>query len=249
MRPAPVPVNVQRIALPPALGREAVVPLLAALDRAARDETVTAVVLHGGDGVFCRGLDLGEIAAAGGDESGMKTAADTFADLMGALLFLPRPVIAEVDGEARGGGTGIAAACDVVVATRRSSFALPETMFGLIPAIIGPALLQRMTPQKLRWLALACEAVDADRAQELGLADIVVEADLLEKSVLRLARRFRHADPRVVGVLKEYVAKAAGAQAAEMTREGAAVTASLLGSDRVRSRIAHFVLLTGDPDP
>ncbi len=241
--------NIQRIALPSALGRGAAAALLEALDRAARDETVTVVVLHGSDGVFCRGLDLGEIVAAGGDESAMKAAADTFADLMGAILFLPRPVIAEVDGEALGGGLGLAAACDVVVATRRSSFGLPETMFGLIPAIIAPALLQRMTPQKLRWLALDCAAVDAYRAQELGLVDMVVEEELVEKSVQRLAHGFRHAEPMAARVLKDYLAKAAGAPAAEMTREGAALTASLLGLARVRSRIERFVLLKGDPNP
>ncbi len=243
MHHPPVSVNVKRIALPPSLGCENESFLLEDLKLAARDESVTAVVLHGGEGVFCRGLDLGGIVSAGCDGSGAKAAADTFADLLTAILFLPRPVIAEVDGEARGGGMGIAAACDVVVATRRSSFGLPETMFGLIPAIIGPALLQRITPQKLRWLALSCEAVDAERALELGLADIVIENEQLERSVQRIAHRFRHADPTAVASLKEYLGKAAG----EMMWEGAAVTASFLGSDRVRSRIERFFLLTGDP--
>ena len=84
------------------------------------------------------------------------------------------PAVAYVDGEARGGGVGLAAACDLVLATPRATFALPEALFGLVPGAIRPILEERMAPQKVRRLALLAGSIGAEEALALGLVDRIV---------------------------------------------------------------------------
>lgn len=231
--------KIVRIAVPQSLDLNNTVTLRHALEKTSDDDSVTAVVLHGSAAtVFCSGLDL--VTAADG-ECTHGLLADGIADLLVTMLSLPKAIIAEVDGDVRGGGVGIVAACDAVVASKRSSFGLPEALYGLIPATIAPVLLQRMTPQKLRLMALTCEAVDADHAFEYGLVDVVTEEQLLQETVQRLACRFRHADPAVAGTLKAFVERAARMPVGEMIREGALVTASLLATDRVNAKISKYV--------
>jgi enoyl-CoA hydratase/carnithine racemase len=88
---------------------------------------------------------------------------------MGALLTAPRPTLAVIDGPALGAGLGLAAACDVVVASERSTFGLPEALYGLAPAIIRPALMTRLTIQQLNMLLFTCHSRSAQEARALGL--------------------------------------------------------------------------------
>jgi enoyl-CoA hydratase/carnithine racemase len=233
--------GIRRIAVPETIKAENARALSGCLTRVAADESVSVVVLHGNDQIFCHGMDLAGLSLEwdnGKDEMG--GAAGAFADLMRTILFLPKPVIAEVSGEARGGGVGLAAACDGVVASRGASFGLPETLFGLVPAIIAPVLLQRMTPQKLRFLALSSHAVDADQAQKIGLVDEVVDESELAGAVEKLARHFGRSDPLAVPVLKQFVEEARGGFLAEALDRGAAITAGLLHQDGVWIAINEY---------
>ena len=83
-------------------------------------------------------------AAADGD---ITAAMDAFASALTAIR--RAPTVAFVDGDAHGGGCGLAAACDLVAATPKASFALPELLLGLVPGAILPALLDRMPAQKV----------------------------------------------------------------------------------------------------
>jgi enoyl-CoA hydratase/carnithine racemase len=235
--------GIRRIAVMETIQAESARALSSCLTQAAADETVSVVVLHGNDQIFCHGMDLEGLSLEwenGKDEMG--GAAGAFADLMRTILFLPKPVIAEVSGEARGGGVGLAAACDGVVASRGASFGLPETLFGLIPAIIAPVLLQRLTPQKLRFLTLSSHAVDADQAQKLGLVDEVVDESELSSAVEKLARHFGRSDPLAVPVLKQFVEEVRAGLLAEALGRGATMTAGLLRQDRVRIAINKYFL-------
>ena len=228
--------NPHRIAVTNTINRENAAALCHSLSLVLADETVSVVVLHGEEGFFCHGLDLG---------LGVKEQEETavvFADLLRTLLFLPKPVIAEVNGEARGGGVGLAAACDAIVASRKASFGLPEALFGLIPSIITPVLLRRITPQKLRFLALSCHAADADLARDMGLVDIVVEERELHGAVEKLAGQFRRADRDAVPALKEFIESSVHRPAQEMLREGVELTQSMLRQQRVRTAIRDYLV-------
>src|SRR5438477_5999325 len=85
--------------------------------------------------------------------------------------------LAVVDEQALGGGVGLAAVCDYVLATERATFGLPELLLGLVPATIFPILLERMPPQRARRLALLGHTQNAAQASASGLVDEVVASD------------------------------------------------------------------------
>ncbi len=137
----------------------------------------------------CAGLDLG----ADLDDD---TAWDLLRELFVALHTGP-PSAALVTGPVLGGGVGVVAACDVVVATPGATFGLPELVFGLIPGAIAPAMLGRLTAGDVRRLALGTDHLDAQQALALGLADHVADdARGVERHLPRL-------DPAAVRALRE----------------------------------------------
>ena len=175
-------------------------PLIAGwLQQLESDTSARLVVLRGVEGAFCRGLHL-ELAGSG-DDCGI----DAFRDLMAALDGQPRPVIALVDGEALGGGVGLAAVADLVLATREARFALPEALMGLIPAAVLPYIARRIGAARTRLLALGYRPLSAGEALQWGLVDELV--DDLEAALAAHARRLVLADADAVAAVKALVAE------------------------------------------
>ncbi len=165
------------------------------------------VTIEGTPGVFCEGLNLEMLPL---DEEGQNASAwaevvlQELEALLTAIMYTPRPVIALVDGPALGGGLGIAAAADLVIATPRASFALPEAVMGLIPAVVFPFVADRIGVARAKLLALGIPPLNAAKALEFGLVDEIAED--LEAALDRYARRFTRMDSRAVGTLKKLVA-------------------------------------------
>jgi len=191
------------------------------------------VTLEGEAGVFCEGGAL--------DDAG-EPRPRRFAALLAALERDPRPVIALVDGPALGAGVGLAAAADLVLATPRASFGLPETLLGLIPAMVFPALARRIGMPRARRLALGAEPMSAEEAHRCGLADELTGD--LRASLRRHARRLSRMDPRAVATIK---ALAAGhfATPPGYEEEAAARLLELMAREETRARIRRF--LAGEP--
>jgi 3-carboxymethyl-3-hydroxy-acyl-[acp] dehydratase len=131
-------------------------------------------------------------------------ALERYGELLAEVSRCPRPVIALVDGAAMGGGLGLAASADVVLATPRSSFGLPEALIGLLPAYaLGPAA-RRIGVPRARLLAMGGPTLGAVDALRVGLVDEVV--DDLEKAASRYTQRFRRMDARSIAAIKRLVA-------------------------------------------
>lgn len=194
------------------------------------------VVLRGEAGVFCRGMQL----RVNSNEEDDRRALDDFCEGIALLRFASCPVIAAVDGETLAGGVGIAAACDLVLATPRSSFALPELLFGLVPAAIFPLIVERVAPQKAKLMALCGTAYSAAEAQSLGLVDAVAAEDELESTVKRWTRLLARAESGAVGRLKRLSSGASRHALEDAVERGAADTLRALASPVVRARIAAF---------
>ncbi|WP_297006318.1 enoyl-CoA hydratase family protein [uncultured Corynebacterium sp.] len=156
----------RRNALSPALLDD----LAAALARAAVDVTVRSVVLSHTGPTFCAGADLS--AAEGSD---MAEAAGRFISVLRAVVACPKPVIAAVDGSVRAGGVGLAAACDIVVASRGSSFGTTETRIGVAPAMIALTVLPRMDARAASRHLLLGDVYSAADALRYGLVTEVTE--------------------------------------------------------------------------
>lgn len=160
-----------------ALGPALVGQLRAGLDAAADDPAVRAVVLTHTGGTFCAGADLSE-ALANGVSVEEASAAGTAAmvGLMRAIVELPKPVIAVVDGHARAGGLGLIGATDIALAGPESTFALTEARLGLAPSVISAVLIPKMTARSAGRYFITGEGFDAMTAVDAGLVTAAAES-------------------------------------------------------------------------
>ena len=155
----------------------------AAAEIVARDD-IRVVVLCSEGSVFCAGGDLqwmcDQMAA---DDATRRREAMALAMMLKSLNELPIPLIGRVQGNAFGGGIGMMAVCDVVVAAEGTTFGLTETKLGLIPATIGPYVIARMGEAKARSVFFSSKLFGVDEAVQLGLVNRVVAADALDEAV------------------------------------------------------------------
>lgn len=145
--------------------------LRSALDRAATEPEARVVVLDHTGSAFCAGMDLKESAGAIPGAEGVRE----LPDLLQRIAACARPVIAKVHGAVRGGGVGVVAACDIVLAASSATFAFSEVRVGLVPAVISVAVLRRMAAAAARELLLTGEVFDAVTAQRAGLVNAVAD--------------------------------------------------------------------------
>lgn len=150
----------------------------------AADVAVRVVVLTGAGRSFCAGADLGWMRAQM-DASADQRAGEArkLADMLGALNSLPKPLIGRLQGQAFGGGIGMACVCDVAVGVRGAKFGLTETRLGLIPATIGPYVLARMGEAMARRVFMSARIFNADEAVTLGILARAVEPETLDAAV------------------------------------------------------------------
>lgn len=210
-------------------------------DALASAQRARLVSIEGVPGSFCEGLDIEAVLSERGDRSPdfpPDAGLAGFAKLLRTLDRTHCAVVALVDGPALGGGVGLAAVADLVLATSRATFALPETLMGLIPAMVFPFVARRLGVAKARLLALGGKPLSVTEALHLGLVDEIV--DDLEAGVRRYARRFSYTDPRAVAAMKALVATHFTPQSGYELEAGKYFT-DLLGSDETLARIRRFV--------
>lgn len=218
-----------------ALTDELLDELHAALDRACSDPACVVLIVAGRSPGFCSGMHLAGAATA--DRDAATLGAERFFDLMLRLTTSALTTIAAVDGRATGGGVGIAAACDIVVATPRSEFVLPEALWGLLPCCALPFVERRVGIHHAQAMSLTTLAVSASRAREMGLVDFVSER--LEHALAPVLARATKLRRETVAALK---AHAAGAAPITEARRAAAVSelVALVESPAVRHAVARY---------
>jgi enoyl-CoA hydratase/carnithine racemase len=189
-----------------ALNRQMMDQLRTAFARVAGDSNVRVVILRANGPAFCAGLDLSEMAAQ--REAGE-------ADLGGLEVILhdleevPQPTIAAVQGDAVAGGCELALHCDIRVAADDARFSMPLARIGLaVPVTLTWKLVDTIGAAKTNELLFTGEAVGAETAAHLGLANRVVPTDELESSVQGLARQIVANAPLSVRAMKAFVRRA-----------------------------------------
>jgi enoyl-CoA hydratase/carnithine racemase len=204
------------------------------------------LVLAGSEGRFCRGMSLTSLDA--GDEASAVDGVRRYARCLSRLRGGRPAVIAVVDGPALGGGLGLAAAADVLIATARASFGLPEAMVGLVPAMVLPLCRERVTPQKVRRLALGLPALDVEAAERWGLVDLVVEdRAAADKALFVQLKQLLRLAPDAVAQLRDFSARSAGWELSEAIASGAEITAASVTDEQVLAGVRAFV--SGEPPP
>lgn len=186
-------------------------------DLADRDDL--RIVVIGGEGsVFCAGADLAWMRRVADytPEENLRDAT-AFQDAFDAIDRFPRPVVGRVHGAALGGGAGLVAVCDLVVASESTRLGFPEVRVGLVPGVVTPYVVRRIGPGQARRLFLTGEAIEAEEAWRLGLVHRVVPEEALDATVEEVLALLRAGSPdglRRAKVLVEAMVEAPTPEAA-----------------------------------
>ena len=180
--------------------------LTAACAMVDADDSIRVVVLAGRGKSFSAGADLNWMKRAAGYtvEQNLDDARK-LATMLRTLAELRKPTVARVHGAALGGGMGLAAACDICVASTAATFATSEVRFGLIPATIGPYVLRAIGVRQASRYFLTAERIDAHRAWELGLVHELVEPNALDPRVREISNALLAGGPHAQAAAKDLI--------------------------------------------
>lgn len=213
-----------------ALNDEVIAELASWTESVAADASVRAVVIAGAGRNFSTGADVRWMARTieyTADQN--MNDAMALARMFAGLNTLPVPVIGRIHGAAMGGGTGLAAACDVVVAEEHAVFAFSEVKLGIIPAVISPFVLAKIGRSAARELFLTGARFGAARARDIGLVHAVVPESELDATVARYVADFLEAGPQAVAAAKSLIAQVWS----HSTDAATSLTASAIANRRV----------------
>ena len=188
-----------------------------ALAQAAALPALRALVLRGAGGAFCAGGDFGRFRslmaepapAQGPDPIAVFNRA--FGALLQAWRDSPVLTLALVDGPAIGGGCGLAAACDLVLATESAPFAMPEVTLGLPPAQIAPFVAARIGERQALRLMATGQRVRGAEAARLGLADDCIQDGEQDAALQRWADALMRAEPQALRATRAILRRSAAA--------------------------------------
>jgi methylglutaconyl-CoA hydratase len=177
--------------------------LLAGFDTLEETAGLRAVVISGNGKHFQAGADLTWINAvrAQSHEDNVRASRDTGLAIQ-RLNLAPVPTVALVQGACFGGGTGLLAACDVVIAADNAVFSIAEVRWGLTAAIIIPQLNDAIGIRQVRRFALTGEHFDAAEARRIGLVHKIVPADQLEAAGERIVTQILQNGPEAIAQTK-----------------------------------------------
>jgi len=187
-----------------AMSAQMIAELTAAATQLTEDDAVRVVVLTGAGKSFCAGGDLGWMQAQREMDAATRSAeAGKLAAMLGALNTLPKPLIGRVQGNAFGGGVGMAAVCDVAIGVDTLKMGFTETRLGIIPATIGPYVLARMGEGRARRVFMSARLFGAAEAVDLGLLARVVPAADLDTAIEAEVLPYLSCAPGAVAAAKQ----------------------------------------------
>lgn len=173
-----------------------------------RDESVRVVLLTGEGKSFCAGADLKWMKGVI-DYSYEQNLHESLqlAELFYTMYSLPKPTIVMVNGAAIGGGTGMVAVNDIVIASDRALFSLSEVKIGLVPACISPYVIRKIGENRSRELFLTGDRIDAERSLAIGLANAACSHDDLESTACSYIEKLISSGPNALKICKEMLEK------------------------------------------
>src|SRR6266567_2306194 len=177
--------------------------LQSAFSDLATDEKLHAVVLTGDGPSFSAGADLSMMkeSALLTQEQNVNDALH-LADLFDTINAFPCPVVARVNGTAMGGGVGLIAVCDIVIAAENARLAFSEVKLGIAPAVISPYVIRKIGETHERVLFVTGERFSPARAREIGLVHIVVPREELDSAVEKTLHELLSSGPLALRACK-----------------------------------------------
>lgn len=177
----------------------------------ADDASVRVVILRGAGKAFCAGADITWMQRmVGYTEDENRRDARAMAEMFEALDTLPKPLVGVVHGAALGGGTGLAAVCDIVIAADDALFGFTEVKLGILPAVISPYSVAKIGVSHSRALFLTGERFTAQRAKDIGLVHHVVPAAVLDQQLGVIVQELSSSAPIAMARAKALIPQVAG---------------------------------------
>jgi enoyl-CoA hydratase/carnithine racemase len=221
------------VRLPADLDTASVAALARDFEGALASDVPVVTLVGASEDTYCLGLAIGSSLSG-------TPATHAFSDLLLRMHDSPKPLMAVVDGRAIGGGMGLACACDWVLATERASFALPELLWGLVPAIIWPVITDRMAPHIARQWTVSAYARTGAQGVDAGLVDELVPAERLDRAIGRAARTLGRLDPEALRRMRGWARASRQLELHDALRTGADLTAEMVQQSSVRRRWQAF---------
>lgn len=215
----------------------------AAFAQLASDPQVRVIVLAGSGKHFSAGADLQWMQrAAAADREWNLADARRFAAMLSRIESCPKPTVARVQGAALGGGVGLACACDIAVAADNAAFSVSEAKFGILPAVIGPYVVNAVGRRQARRLALATTRIGAEEALRIGLVQQVVALDALDAAIEAVVADLLVGGPQAQVEIKQLFAQLAVGPVTPEVRELTAQTiARVRGTEEAREGFEAFL--------
>jgi len=216
-----------------------------AVSQLADAARIRVIILRGEGGHFCAGGDLNMMrntpppADDGTDPELARYR--MFGDVLEGMNRLPQAVIAVVEGTCVGGGFGMAACADLVIAGTSARFGLPEPRHGFIPSQIIPFLVRRLGEAAVRRMAVTASVIDAGEGHRLGMSDILVPDAEIDATLARELTTLHRAAPRAVAAVKKLVLDSSEQPLEPVLDQGAGALLELLRGPEAAEGISAFL--------
>jgi methylglutaconyl-CoA hydratase len=242
-RPGVAQVTMNRPAVFNAFDETMIGELDAAFARLEADADVRVIVLAAEGRHFSAGADLQWMQRASqATQAWNVDDARRFAAMLARIEACPKPTLARVQGAALGGGVGLVCACDIAVAADDATFSVSEAKFGILPAVIGPYVVNAIGQRQAKRLALSTERLGAAEALALGLVQKVVSPGELEGAVDRMLAHLLAGGPDAQREIKQlYAQLCVGPIGADVRELTAQTIARVRGTDEAREGFAAFL--------
>lgn len=217
--------------------------LEAAFADLAADTQVRVIVLAGEGKHFSAGADLQWMQRASQSSQAWNLQdARRFTQMLHRIASCPKPTVARIQGAALGGGVGLACACDMALAADNASFSVSEARFGILPAAIGPYVVNAVGKRQALRLALSASRISAAEALAIGLVQQVCQLETLDTAIDTIVSDLLSGGPQAQAEIKQLFAQLQVGPISDEVRELTAQTISRVrGTDEAREGFAAFL--------
>jgi len=213
------------------------------LEQAAQSPEIRLLVLDSSGKHFCAGADINYMQRMGNNSEAENLAdATALARLMKTLNSMPKPTIVRVQGAAYGGAVGLVCCCDIAIGTTSTVMALSEVKIGLVPATIGPYVVQAIGQRQARRWFISGERINAENALNSGLLHLVVDEERLDDKVVGVVDQLLTNSPKAMQVAKSVVfAMSSDTVTDEQVDLSIKTIANIRDSDEAKEGLAAFL--------
>ncbi len=214
-----------------------------ALQQLRANEAVRILCIKGAGASFCAGANLNwmQRTAEYAQEENYRDAMH-MANMMNSLYSFPKPSVAVAHGAVYGGGVGLIACCDIVLAESSTVFSLSEVKLGLIPAVIGPYVVNAMGTRSAKRYILTGERFNASAACRSGLVHESIDAELLGESEAEIMRELLSCGPDAQKVAKSLVIeKFSPSMGEDIQEHTAALISKIRASEEGKEGVGAFL--------